>query len=260
MWWNRQTRCLEGAVEVTPCQFESGHRHRAFCRHLLYGFSLVVAAALMMAFVAPANALLMGEKAKNAPVAPLRIAVQMYDKGDSHERIWQKTGWYCPNRDTDVCRWEAKPDCTSIKWVNMTAIQHTTFTGKIPLWRVFNTACVWEGYPSLRNKVVVYLGGCGGNWGTAWHDGSTGEICIHDDLMERIKKGAPEAERQLYWVFVHELQHQIQFMERWSEYNWDCPYKLREWEEEARIVSKRAFMDADKRRKNPPAWYKPGLC
>lgn len=262
MWWNRQTRCLEGAVGETPCQFESGHRHRA---RLLYPALLaavvVMLAAASLFVAAPANALLMGEKAKHAPVAPLRIAVQMYDKGASDKAIWQKTGWYCPNRDTSVCRWETPPACTKISLMNMTAIQHTSFTGGIPLWRVFNAACVWKEYPSLQNKVVVYMGGCHGAWGTASHNGETGAICISGELFHLIKSGAPKAKDSLYRVFIHELQHQIQFIERWSAFNRDdCPYKRRWHEREAFYVDAREFASAEKRKNTAPVWHKPGLC
>lgn len=208
----------------------------------------------------PANALLMGERAAHAPVASMQTAVQMYQKGASHKQVWQQTGWYCPQRQTGKCRWETPPDCTRISLMNITAIRHTAFTGKIPLWRVFNASCVWNEYPALRERVVVFFGGCRGALGTASHDGSTGEICVSGELLRRIKSGAPDADKLLYEVFIHELQHQIQFVEKWPVYDETCPYELRKLEREAFLVGAREFMPREQRRKVPPAWFKPGQC
>ena len=257
MWWNRQTRCLEGAVEVSPCQFESGHRHRHFD---ICALAVIAIFAVALLAAPPANALLMGEKAEYAPLGALRTAGMMYEDGDSHKRVWQKTGWYCPQRRPSGCRWELDPGCTKPAQVNITAIRHTAFTGKIPLWQVFNASCVWQQYPQLQNKVVVFSGTCRGALGTASHDGRTGEICISSELLQKIKNRAADAKKNLYLVFLHELQHQVQFAEKWSVYNTACPYRLRKWEREAFYVSARESLSRKQRRKTPPAWFEPGLC
>ena len=142
-----------------PCQFESGHRHRIARGIKARCFMHACKILMMMLFAGQAHALLLGEKARNAPIAGLKSALLRYKLGETHESVWQHTRWYCPFRNHIGCRWEIADNCTSVNHLNITRLKHTSFTGKVPLWKVFNVACVWQRYPSLKEKIFIYYDG-----------------------------------------------------------------------------------------------------
>ena len=224
-------------------------------------FAAAAALALALLLASPSHALLFGEKARFAPLNKLRVALQMYERGDSHKKVWRKTGWYCPERK-QPCRWESSPGCTRLGLMNITAVKHTTFTGEIPMWKMFNAGCVWQQYPFMRDKIKVALGHCGGALGTASsHDGKSGTICVSGVLLQKIaQERSDEAKESLHRVFLHELQHQVQFTEKWGTYNVNCPYQKRKWEREAFYVSDRESLSRKQKNNTPPHWFAPGLC
>ena len=240
----------------------------------------ILALSLILAAVsAPAHALLMGEKARNAPVNGLKTALQYYKKGMPHDQIWQKTGWYCPLRKREGCRFEVAGNCTSESKLNITALLHSSFTGKIPLSRVFNAACVWQRYPKLKRSVLIYFSECDGWGGFASGDGASGEICINGEYLKTIfrkKKNSltgsgkiNEAKRTLHRIFLHELQHHIQFAEGWPLSREECPYRRRMLEVEAYYVAgereslirgEGRSLVAKERKQRAPHWFRQGLC
>ena len=234
------------------------------------GSNLAIGIVFVCALItAPAHALLMGEKASRAPVNGLTRALMLYQQGNSHEQVWVKTKWYCPLRTRVGCRFEVAGKCTGVNRLNMIALKHTSFTGQIPLAKVFNAGCVWQQYPRLKQRIVIYFSDCDG-WGgfaSAKHDGS-GKICINGNLLKKVfsklnspivgKKRVAEARDRLHRVFIHELQHHIQFVEKWPPYNPDCPYRSRLLEQEAYYVDAREKLGYKERKKRPPNWYKGG--
>ena len=227
---------------------------------------------LIVAAFAPAQALLLGEKARNAQLGSLKSALSYYKKGASHDEVWRRTKWYCPLRTRAGCRFEVAGKCTDVRKVNMVAIQHTAFTGQIPLAKVFNASCIWQRYPSIKSRIFIYFGDCGtGFLGTASrrHDGS-GRICLSNSLLKEVfAKGAIQgkekinrAKRELHRVFIHEMQHHIQFVEQWPTYDRaTCPYHRRMLEREAFYVAdKRELMSKKQRKATPPHWFSSGLC
>ncbi len=243
------------------------------------GFFLPALLILLLVPAAPAHALLMGEKAKHAPVNGLKVALRYYKKGASHDQVWQKTGWYCPLRQRKGCRFEVAGGCADLNKLNITALLHTSFTGKISLSKVFNAACVWQRYPALKKKVMVYFGKCQGWGGFASGDGKSGEICVNGAYLKKIfeqkKKSLTggdkivQAKKALHNVFLHELQHHIQFAEGWPAYREECPYERRMLEAEAYYVAgaresliakgKNALVKQAKKT-HAPHWFREGLC
>ncbi len=231
---------------------------------------LTVVVAVFVAGVltaGPVNALLLGEKARFAPLASLQSALQLYKSGGTHEMVWRQTGWHCPLRERP-CRWEIAGNCTDFAMINVVAIEHTSFTGKVPMWKVFNVACIWQQYPQLRDRVFVYFGDCGGWGGFARPDfGKGGEVCLNGNALRRIRDSGSKTEKAharkwLHRVFIHELQHHIQFAEQWPAPpdHAKCPYDKRAIEREAAYVHKRTSLSKTQKRKSPPLWYSEGLC
>ena len=240
------------------------------------GSNLAIGIVFVCALItAPAHALLMGEKASRAPVNGLKRALMLYQQGNSHEQVWVKTKWYCPLRTRVGCRFEVAGKCTGVNRLNMIALKHTSFTGQIPLAKVFNASCVWQQYPHLRQRVVIYFEDCGNSssiLGTAHPEyNGTGKICIDGTLLKKVfsklnspivgKKRVAEARDRLHRVFIHELQHHIQYAEKWPPRNHKCPYRRRLLEREAFYVADtRGAMNYKERKKHPPHWYRSGLC
>ena len=213
------------------------------------------ALALLPLLLSPdAAALMMGEKAHSARQAALQVALREYARGGSHAEIWRKTGWHCPTRARGGCRWELPRKCHKRELMNLVALSHTSFTGEVPLWRVFNAACVWLEYPQVRDRVRVHRGDCGGHYGWASHNG---RVCINTD---RILRAGAEGERRAHRVLLHEIQHQIQYIEGWPKSRHDCPYNRRAIEAEAFEVEKRAQWDAAARKATPPKWAEASKC
>lgn len=227
---------------------------------------------LMVAAFAPAHALLLGEKARNAQLGSLKSALSYYKKGASHDEVWRRTKWYCPLRTRAGCRFEVAGKCTDVNKINIVAIKHTAFTGRIPLAKVFNASCIWQRYPSIKSRIFIYFGDCGGHLGTASreHKGRGG-ICLSTSLLKKVfdknrspiqgKEKINRAKRELHRVFIHEMQHHIQFVENWPHYDWECPYHRRTAEREASYVAdKRELVSYKKRKTTPPHWFSSGLC
>ena len=240
-------------------------------RQLCASSNLAIGTALVILFFLPfsASALLMGEKARNAPAHALQTALSYYQHGASHEEVWKKTGWHCPFRKRPGCRFEVA-ECTGKNYLNIVALKHASDKGgSAPLHKVFNALCVYQRYPSMKRGVSVYFGDCaGGALGTASHDG---KICISKNLPSRLaaekQKGGvlnsgriEEARTILHRVFIHEMQHHIQFAEGWPKFNRGCPYNQRAPEREAFYVDSREALTLRERRATPPIWYKSGLC
>ena len=227
----------------------------------------VVFACVMFFITMPAHALLMGEKAVGAPLNKLKTALRLYKKGETHSQVWRKTGWYCPQRKRLGCRWEIPANCADASLISFQVLRHTDGK-KISLRRMFNSTCLWRRYPQLKKQIIVYLGKCGGYWGTASHNG---EICINrkkvfNELFNKQGRLLPRGERltkakkDLHWTFIHEIQHHIQFAEGWPKSSGECPYRQRMLEREAYAVNRRISMTHTQRRETPPHWYAPGLC
>lgn len=238
-----------------------------------------VLALLLLALAAPAHALLMGEKARHAPVGSLKSALLYYKKGASHDEVWKKTGWYCPLRKRRGCQFEVAGDCVGVNKLNIIALLHTSFTGKIPLGRVFNAGCVWQRYPALKKNVMIYFGQCRGAGGLASGDGKNGEICVNGEYLKRIFREKrksltgggklSQAKREIHSVFLHELQHHIQYAEGWPVYHPKCPYNRRMLEVEAYYVAgqRESLINAGKnslvkqpQKHRAPHWFRGGLC
>ena len=214
-----------------------------------------MALTLLLALFSPeAAALMMGEKARSAQKAALEIALREYARGGTHAAIWRKTGWHCPTRQRGSCRWELPRKCHKREMMNLVALSHTSFTGEVALWRVFNAACVWLEYPQVRERVRVHRGDCRGYYGWAAHNG---RVCIN---IDRILRDGPEGEREAHRVLLHELQHQIQYIEGWPKPRHDCPYHLRGIEAEAFEVMRRAKLDDSVRKATPPKWADASKC
>lgn len=248
-----------------PCQFESGHRHRIARGIKARCFMHACKILMMMLFAGQAHALLLGEKARNAPIAGLKSALLRYKLGETHESVWQHTRWYCPFRNHIGCRWEIADNCTSVNHLNITRLKHSSFTGKVPLWKVFNVACVWQRYPSLKKQIFIYYEGtrdateiCNfkneqDTLGYAWRfqEGDRG-ICLN--IYQLSQKG------NLHLIFLHELQHHIQLIENFPKFNENCPYERRMLEEEAFYVERRESLTRKEKLKQAPEWFIPGLC
>ena len=214
-----------------------------------------MALALLLALFSPeASALMMGEKARSARKAALEVALREYARGESHAAVWRKTGWHCPTRKRGSCRWELPQKCHKWELMNLVALSHTSFTGEIPLWRVFNAACVWLEYPQIREEVRVHQGNCNGNYGWAAHNG---RVCIN---IDKILRAGPEGEQAAHRTLLHEIQHQIQYIEGWPKSRHDCPYRQRAIEAEAFEVAKRVKWDAPTRKATPPRWADSSKC
>ena len=229
---------------------------------------------MMMLFAGQAHALLLGEKARNAPIAGLKSALLRYKLGETHESVWQHTRWYCPFRNHIGCRWEIADNCTSVNHLNITRLKHTSFTGKVPLWKVFNVACVWQRYPSLKEKIFIYYDGTKDAAGICdfeqfkdkqiyayvlhaddGHD--VNGICINGAnlrYLTDIRKNV------LHRTFLHELQHHIQLIENFPKFNENCPYERRMLEEEAFYVERRESLTRKEKFEQAPEWFIPGLC
>ena len=212
------------------------------------------ASALFAFFAGDADALMMGEKARFAPKANLEIALRLYARGASHAKVWRQTGWHCPARKRGGCRWELPGKCRGREMMNLVALAHTAFAGDAPLRRVLNAACVWQQYPQARDRVRVFRGECGGHYGWASHDG---RVCVN---LDRVRREGENGERAAHQVLLHELQHQIQFIEKWPAPRNDCPYRQRAMEAEAFEVMARAEWSDAKRKENPPRWSEAPRC
>ena len=218
---------------------------------------LLVACAVVLC-ASPARALLFGENARAAPRAPLQIALRMYKKGADHGAVWKKTGWFCFDRKAGGCRFELPHSgCYGPERMNLIQLDHTGFVGEVPLWKVFNAACVWSQYPALRKKIYASRGECRGAYGLASHDGEIGRVCVN---LDKIRRDAARGEDVIYRVFLHEIQHQIQYAENWPRPRHDCGYDARALEQEARIVERRSRMDKKTRKNSPPNWPRGALC
>lgn len=209
----------------------------------------------LLALYAPAQALLMGENAKTANITNLNIAERMYRRGASHAEVWRRTGWHCANRKRGTCRWELRKKCHDISLFHLVPLRHSAFTGERFLFQVLGSSCLFLAYPEMRKKVRIYDGDCRGYWGLAHHDG---RVCVNLRLIEANRA---EGERAAYLVLLHEIQHQIQYVEGWPKSRHDCDYDRRAIEAEAREAQRRAWWEAEKRRHTPPrALASGGLC
>lgn len=235
--------------------------------------ALFFIAMLFLFATVPAHALLLGEKARSAQKASLKNALRHYQRGESHETVWEKTGWYCPLRKKPGCRFEVAGRCTGVGVFNITALRHAAVRGReIPLRKVFNAACVYQRYPSMKEGIKIFFGDCNGAGGWASRDEhGRGRICINREMSEQIKRekdkgpiknrGRVAASREaLHRIFIHEMQHHIQFVEGWPEFRRNCPYDRRALEREAYYVAKRESLNRKEREANPPHWYRSGLC
>ena len=231
-------------------------------------------AAILFSFSSvPAHALLLGEKARSAPEASLKNALRYYQRGESHETVWERTRWYCPLRKKPGCRFEVAGSCTGIGVFNSTALRHAAARGgEISLYKVFNAGCVYQRYPSMKKSIRIFFGDCAGAGGWASRDAhGRGRICINREMSERIKRelnegpiknkdGVAAARGNLHRIFIHEMQHHIQFAEGWPEFRRSCPYNRRALEREAYYVAERENLNRKEREARPPHWYRGGLC
>ena len=266
-----QTNCIEGAMEKTPdkCESVGADKNILGGRFSAAVFCIVAAIAAS----APAHALLLGEKAKGASKASLKNALRYYKRGESHETVWAKTRWYCPLRKRPGCRFEIAGRCTDIGKINVVSLRHAAVRGrKIPLGKVFNAACIYQRYPSMKNGIQVSFGDCSGWGGSASRDAhGRGFICINRNLSEQIKQergkgliqnkgGIEKARADLHRIFIHEMQHHVQFAEGWPRYDGGCPYNRRAMEREAYYVGEREKLNDKERKARAPHWHQSGLC
>ena len=238
----------------------------------------------------PAQALLLGENARYAKTRTLKQVRRYYQKGLSHDEIWKKTGWYCPQGVAGKCRWEISDKCTGVNKINLNSLERTESKGAIPLHRIFKATCIYKQYPSMRKGIEIYLGDCKG-WGgfaSRRHGDEIGKICISTQwlqIIEEARRNTPsisidksrdpkavqklyqdyrnkieQAKKELHSIFIHEMQHHIQFAENWSVYDTRCPYESRQLEVEAYYVDDREYLSQSQKRQKAPHWWHGGLC
>jgi hypothetical protein len=183
-----------------------------------------------------------GERAQTADLDALARAKDMAEAGATREAIWQDTGWF---KGVDgKWRWEIDDGGLTLPYSQV----GKAFKG--PIRRLFDHPDLESAYPSImarRGKLTL---------DPKMKDGSG--IAFKDGF---ISVSAPDASTARP-VALHELQHQIQAREQFSNgvgawpmrptaADWER-YRLTAGEVEARAVEARMNMTPEERRRIPP--------